>query len=245
MGFFSWLADKAENMRRKTFLSLRDKKRAELLGALAFLRGKWLQEAERQLEKPGNPEDAAGLVYRDWLALALVPAEWQTLDMCEDAVKREPLIIMFAEFQSPEMCAEAVAKEATVIHFVKEQTEELWKMAVSRQPKLLAICRNQTPAICMEAVSRDPGALLHVREQRPEIVAAAMRKDAKAASSYVWDQRLAGEIGKRIKNGLPLDGFGERDWRVGQSEDDRIERIIAEGKRIAEESRSGEAVNGS
>lgn len=126
----------------------------------------------------------------------------QTVELCEEAIKRDSSAIEFVKEQTDEMCffaLEQYEKElrrlktparyldfidhldyGSPIQYIKEQREEICLAAVRINGLSLRYILKQTPEICLAAVRKNGDALLYVKEQTPEICAAAVQSSPRA-----------------------------------------------------------------
>ena len=159
------------------------------------------------------------MVRKDGLALKSIPLEYQTEELCMEAVKQNEVALAFIENQTPEMCLESVKKNGFTLKFVKNQIEEICMAAIKNTLDVLRFVKNQTkelclnivkqnglaldnikeqtPEICLEAVKQNGWALEYVKEQTPEICLTAVKQDY-STLSCIKDKELA----KKIENEL-------------------------------------------
>lgn len=117
------------------------------------------------------------MVQKDGLALKSIPLEYQTEELCMEAVKQNEVALAFIENQTPEMCLESVKKNGFTLKFVKNQTEEICMAAIKNTLDALRFVKNQTKELCLNIVKQNGLALDNIKDQTPEICLEAVKQN--------------------------------------------------------------------
>lgn len=79
-------------------------------------------------------ENALYVVKRNGLDLQYVPKEFQTEEVCLEAVKESGLALFHIEDQTEEMCLIAVKSHGSLLRFVKHPTPKVTQAALLQYP---------------------------------------------------------------------------------------------------------------
>lgn len=126
-------------------------------------------------------------VKRDGLMLYYI--QNQTHELCLNAVKRSRDALKYVKNQTIEICLEAVKHHGTALQYVKNQTNEICLAAINRDSFALQYVKNQTDEICLAAVKQNPEALEYVKNQTRDICMAAVKKNG-FVICYVRDKTI-------------------------------------------------------
>lgn len=108
----------------------------------------------------------------DGMLLRQIPKTEQTLEICEKAIKQNPLSIQFADkkYLNSQICLEAVRKNGNVFRYIPNQfiTEKLCELAIETDPQLLNNIPDdfKTIKICLDAVKKDVRTLSYIPQEK-------------------------------------------------------------------------------
>lgn len=116
--------------------------------------------------------DITKKLKKDGLLLREILQEEQTVEMCEMAIKQNPLAIQFASRKclDTRLCLLAVKKDAHAFRFIPDEfiMQKMCRLAVEAVPELLNSVPEdfRTSEICMMAIKKDVSTLSYVLQEK-------------------------------------------------------------------------------
>ena len=109
---------------------------------------------------------------RDGMLLKKIPKKEQTIELCKEAIRQNPLALQFVcrKCLDSKMCLTAVKKNGQAFQYVpaKFVTKRMCELAVEADPKLLNnVPENfRTPTICINAIKKDVSTFSFVSQEK-------------------------------------------------------------------------------